>query len=290
MSPTMQMTAPPAVYTPTSDAMDRHEYGVSKNRKAASTGGGRAWSEDEVCLQTEPKSLGGNGCTVWEGDAVREIDPAWHESGADCVLLSRKFIFSKPVSRRCPTSTSRRTPKKTELACRLHYHQLSHGSNRRKRTTSVSSSSSTGRPLTHPAGLHTVSDPRARWHLQPIRLASEFHWILRTQQPEECPAAQHHVRTAQQLATPACDPPEAGIYDASPWPTSPACIPHRRSWLPPPLPEPHPHSAPLMASASLPLCRDPDFRGPAALCSPIQRRGSRPTPIGLLALPPCPPA
>lgn len=32
--------------------------------------------------------------------------------------------------------------KKTELACRLHYHQLSHGSNRRKRTTSMSSSSS----------------------------------------------------------------------------------------------------------------------------------------------------
>ncbi|KAI1816189.1 hypothetical protein GGS20DRAFT_254157 [Poronia punctata] len=34
--------------------------------------------------------------------------------------------------------------KKTELACRLHYHQLSHGSNRRKRTTSVSSGSSQG--------------------------------------------------------------------------------------------------------------------------------------------------
>jgi len=31
--------------------------------------------------------------------------------------------------------------KKTELACRLHYHQLSHGSNRRKRTNSVTSSS-----------------------------------------------------------------------------------------------------------------------------------------------------
>ncbi|KAF2875882.1 hypothetical protein BDV95DRAFT_603282 [Massariosphaeria phaeospora] len=30
--------------------------------------------------------------------------------------------------------------KKTELACRLHYHQLSHGSHRRKRTSSVSSS------------------------------------------------------------------------------------------------------------------------------------------------------
>ena len=31
--------------------------------------------------------------------------------------------------------------RKTELACRLHYHQLSHGSNRRKRTNSFASSS-----------------------------------------------------------------------------------------------------------------------------------------------------
>jgi hypothetical protein len=37
--------------------------------------------------------------------------------------------------------------KKTELACRLHYHQLSHGSNRRKRTTSVSSGSSGHSPI-----------------------------------------------------------------------------------------------------------------------------------------------
>ena len=39
--------------------------------------------------------------------------------------------------------------KKTELACRLHYHQLSHGSNRRKRTTSVSSSSPHHSPVMH---------------------------------------------------------------------------------------------------------------------------------------------
>lgn len=30
------------------DTMNRHDYGVQKNRKQASTGGGRAWSEDEV--------------------------------------------------------------------------------------------------------------------------------------------------------------------------------------------------------------------------------------------------
>ena len=39
--------------------------------------------------------------------------------------------------------------KKTELACRLHYHQLSHGSNRRKRTPSVSSGSSNHSPVMH---------------------------------------------------------------------------------------------------------------------------------------------
>jgi len=55
MVPAMQMTAPLMAYTPTSDALDRHEYGVSKNRKVTSTGGGRAWSEDEVRGRTNPQ-------------------------------------------------------------------------------------------------------------------------------------------------------------------------------------------------------------------------------------------
>lgn len=41
--------------------------------------------------------------------------------------------------------------KKTELACRLHYHQLSHGSHRRKRTSSVSSSTSSNSAGQSPA-------------------------------------------------------------------------------------------------------------------------------------------
>lgn len=50
MSPTMAMTMHQSMYTPTSDAMERHEYGITKHhRKNSSTGGGRAWSEDEVC-------------------------------------------------------------------------------------------------------------------------------------------------------------------------------------------------------------------------------------------------
>ncbi|KAF2852452.1 hypothetical protein T440DRAFT_28507 [Plenodomus tracheiphilus IPT5] len=41
--------------------------------------------------------------------------------------------------------------KKTELACRLHYHQLSHGSHRRKRNSSVSSTASCSSNGTSPA-------------------------------------------------------------------------------------------------------------------------------------------
>ncbi|KAK5635963.1 hypothetical protein RRF57_011675 [Xylaria bambusicola] len=49
MAPTIQLNPQEGIpYTPTSDAHDRHEFGVTKNRKLASTGGGRAWSEDEV--------------------------------------------------------------------------------------------------------------------------------------------------------------------------------------------------------------------------------------------------
>jgi hypothetical protein len=49
--------------------------------------------------------------------------------------------------------------KKTELACRLHYHQLSHGSHRRKRTASLSSASS-GSSIRHsPPQYHLNGDP-----------------------------------------------------------------------------------------------------------------------------------
>ncbi|KAF2434802.1 hypothetical protein EJ08DRAFT_581817 [Tothia fuscella] len=44
--------------------------------------------------------------------------------------------------------------KKTELACRLHYHQLSHGSHRRKRTASLSSASSGGSVRHSPSQYH----------------------------------------------------------------------------------------------------------------------------------------
>jgi hypothetical protein len=53
-SPTNQMNTSAHVaqsnYSPV-DAINRHDFGVQKNRKQASTGGGRAWSEDEVRIQ-----------------------------------------------------------------------------------------------------------------------------------------------------------------------------------------------------------------------------------------------
>lgn len=90
----------PGMYTPTTDVTERHEYGVTKNRKPASTGGGRAWSEEEesYLLQTRMQKM------------------------------PYKHIAAHL--------------RKTELACRLHYHQLSHGSGRRKRTASCSSGGS----------------------------------------------------------------------------------------------------------------------------------------------------
>ncbi|CAN8096379.1 unnamed protein product [Discula destructiva] len=101
MSPTMTMAMHPAMYTPTADVMERHEYGITKHsRKTSSTGGGRAWSEDE-----------------------------------EVYLLQTRL-------QKMPYKHIAAHLKKTELACRLHYHQLSHGSNRRKRMTSMSSGSS----------------------------------------------------------------------------------------------------------------------------------------------------
>ena len=107
MSPTMHMQAPAVPYTPNSDAMDRHEYGITKHRKTASTGGGRAWSEDEVC---EPS------CYNW------------------IVMLThvQEVYLLQTRLQKMPYKHIAAHLKKTELACRLHYHQLSHGSHRRK--------------------------------------------------------------------------------------------------------------------------------------------------------------
>ena len=46
------------------DAVDRHDFGVQKNRKYPSTGGGRAWTEDEVSACSRVRCLPGSRLTV----------------------------------------------------------------------------------------------------------------------------------------------------------------------------------------------------------------------------------
>jgi hypothetical protein len=79
-TPTNQMNTSSHVaqsnYIPV-DAINRHDFGVQKNRKQASTGGGRAWSEDEVWI-----------CSQYFDYWLTR----------DC----RNFTFSKLASRRCP--------------------------------------------------------------------------------------------------------------------------------------------------------------------------------------------
>ncbi|KAJ6439859.1 beta-lactamase family protein [Purpureocillium lavendulum] len=95
-----QMVSVHSRYSPVADTVRRHEGGVAKAKKAALTGSGRAWREDE-----------------------------------EAYLLQTRL-------QKMPYKHIAAHLNKTELACRLHYHQLSHGSTRRKRTASCSSGSS----------------------------------------------------------------------------------------------------------------------------------------------------
>ncbi|KAI9830300.1 MAG: hypothetical protein M1826_004911 [Phylliscum demangeonii] len=98
------------------DPFDRPEaFGINKNRRYSSTGGGRAWTEDE-----------------------------------EVYLLQTRL-------QKMPYKHIAAHLKKTELACRLHYHQLSHGTNRRKRAASFSSTGST--PLLPDARASPESEP-----------------------------------------------------------------------------------------------------------------------------------
>ncbi|KAL1858705.1 hypothetical protein Plec18170_002911 [Paecilomyces lecythidis] len=80
--------------------MAQSDYRIHKHHRKTSTGGGRAWTEEEEAY------------------------------------LLRTRLHKMPYKHIAAHL------KKTELACRLHYHQMSYGSNRRKRTDSVSSTGS----------------------------------------------------------------------------------------------------------------------------------------------------
>jgi hypothetical protein len=89
--------------------------------------------------------------------------------------------------------------KKTELACRLHYHQLSHGSNRRKRTNSVTSSggsalhspvmqTSMPSPISECVNLHTTSPSYTYSATSPVQIQLPSASSLLPRSIEQSPA------------------------------------------------------------------------------------------------------
>ncbi|KAH8902955.1 hypothetical protein BR93DRAFT_224029 [Coniochaeta sp. PMI_546] len=233
MSPTMQMPAPTVPYTPTSDAMDRHEYGITKNRKMASTGGGRAWSEDE-----------------------------------EVYLLQTRL-------QKMPYKHIAAHLKKTELACRLHYHQLSHGSNRRKRTTSISSGSSTGghsptmlASIPSPIHEHDGIGTPSRSTSPP---GSAGSYAPTSPNSVQLPSIMHagaSTDASPRLPTILPKPASMTLALAS---ATIAGSPTASRGYPTPLTEHHPHSAPLMASAP--------YRGsmtPTSASMPVPPHSARP--------------
>lgn len=100
----------------------------------APTGGNRSWSEEEVSV------------------TINTIHGRLLTSSKESYLLQTRM-------QKMPYKHIAAHLKKTELACRLHYHQLSHGSHRRKRTASLSSSSSSNGSVRHsPPQYHLNGD------------------------------------------------------------------------------------------------------------------------------------
>ena len=81
--------------------------------------------------------------------------------------------------------------RKTELACRLHYHQLSHGTNRRKRAASFSSVSSRHSPASpkHRLSPDEVSTAPTTPEQNLDRPPSVNPWKARSDRPEPASAA-----------------------------------------------------------------------------------------------------
>ncbi|AEO57266.1 hypothetical protein MYCTH_2061546 [Thermothelomyces thermophilus ATCC 42464] len=225
MSPTMHMTGHHVPYMPRSDAIDRHDYGINKNRKAASTGGGRAWSEDE-----------------------------------EAYLLRTRM-------QKMPYKHIAAHLKKTELACRLHYHQLSHGSNRRKRTTSTSSGSSNS---SHSPVLQTSMPSPIREHGGATsRSVSPLDSIYRSNSPGgiQLPSIMsatapnnHSPRLPTILPKPASmSPAQASSTNSSG--SAGTASPQASRGYPTPLHDTHPHTGAPVNSAGYRDGANPSARG-----------------------------
>ncbi|KAI4213370.1 MAG: hypothetical protein LQ349_009286 [Xanthoria aureola] len=119
--------------SPSSASQEFDSPRTKQHRKAISTGGGRAWSQEEENYLVETRM---------------------HK-------MPYKHIAT--------------TLKKTELACRLHYHQLSFGSKRRRRTPSVTSFASFASSPSTPSETRRREVPQ-----QPLPSISSFTTPIET--------------------------------------------------------------------------------------------------------------
>ncbi|KAJ4985602.1 hypothetical protein SVAN01_08877 [Stagonosporopsis vannaccii] len=85
--------------------------------------------------------------------------------------------------------------KKTELACRLHYHQLSHGSHRRRRNSSVSSTASFGSIAQSVCSVGTDQEDfsQSSRHTSPMSYAGGAHHIRSTSLTASPGRSQHKI-------------------------------------------------------------------------------------------------
>lgn len=118
--------------------------------------------------------------------------------------------------------------KKTELACRLHYHQLSHGSNRRKRTTSMSSSSSSSHSPMMMASIPSPIHESSSRSVSPVGSLASYGQV---QLPSIMGAGAPHHHHSNSPRLPAILPKPANMSSMSPY-------------------QQHQHNTPLLPSAS----------------------------------------
>lgn len=108
----------PQILSPLPEMHSRESPDPSSLRaRKMSAGGNRSWSEEEVSHSHQQNRCHAN------------------------IIIKENYLLQTRMQK-MPYKHIAAHLKKTELACRLHYHQLSHGSHRRKRTSSVSSSAS----------------------------------------------------------------------------------------------------------------------------------------------------
>ncbi|KAL8681351.1 MAG: hypothetical protein Q9186_002560 [Xanthomendoza sp. 1 TL-2023] len=109
----LSKTSPMEDISPSSTSREFESPSNKNHRKSISTGGGRAWSQEEARYFFLPKTT-------------------------TLTILQENYLIETRMHK-MPYKHIATTLKKTELACRLHYHQLSFGSKRRRRTASVTS-------------------------------------------------------------------------------------------------------------------------------------------------------